>query len=105
MGTNDFRDITHDYGINSQVLAKCFKAFSSYIEIPKKEWEKYHSPYKDIVIHVPASIEVCTIDPILPEPYVEKIIFPAKVKEHYIIANVVIKSTKKTMEPDEQINI
>ena len=103
MGTDNFRDISNEFGLDPQVLAKCFNAFASYIEIPKKEWDKYHAPYKDIVTHIPASIEVCTIDPILPEPYVEKIPFPAKVKEHSIIANVVSKSAKKTVEPDEQI--
>src|SRR3954464_4635989 len=82
-----------------------FNAFASYIEIPKKEWDKYHAPYKDIVTHVPASIEVCIVDHILPEPYVDKIPFPAKVKEHSIIANVITKSAKKTVELDEQINI
>ena len=41
----------------------------------------------------------------MPEPYIEKIPFPAKVKEHSIIANVVSKSTKKTVEPDEQITV
>src|SRR3954471_8655664 len=105
MGTDDFRDISNEFGLDPQVLAKCFEAFASYIEIPKKEWDKYHAPFKDIVTHVPASIEVCTVDPILPEPYVEKISFPAKVKEHSIISNVVSKSTKKIMELDKQTNI
>src|SRR3954464_13092612 len=82
-----------------------FNAFASYIEIPKKEWDKYHAPYKDIVTHVPASIEVCTVDPILPEPYVEKIPFLSKVREHSIIANVVSKSAKKVVELDELIDI
>src|SRR4051812_35633387 len=80
IGTDDFRDIINEFGLDPQVLEKCFKAFASYIEIPKKEWDKYHAPYKDIVTHVPASIEVCTVDPILHEPYVEKIPFPTKVK-------------------------
>ena len=41
----------------------------------------------------------------MPEPYVEKIPFPAKVMEHFIIASVVNKSTKKAIEPDEQITV
>src|SRR3954466_7323918 len=86
MGTDDFRDISTDYGLDSQSIANCFKAFSSYIEIPKKKWNKYHVPYKDIVNHVPGrNTEFCTIDHILPEPYVEKIPFPAKVKEYSMI--------------------
>src|SRR4051812_26655852 len=75
MGTDDFRDISNEFGLDPQVLVKCFNAFASYIEIPKKEWDKYHAPCKDIVTHVPASTEVCIVDPILPEPYVEKIPF------------------------------
>src|SRR5215216_105461 len=106
MGTDDFCDISNEFGLDSQSIANCFKAFSSYIEIPKKEWNKYHAPYKDIVDHVPArNTEVYTIDHILHEPYIEKIHFPAKVKEHSIIANMVSKSTKKAVEHDEQINI
>src|SRR3954464_5896091 len=103
---DDFHDISNEFGLDSQSIANCFKEFSSYIEIPKKKWNKYHAPYKDIVNHVPIrKTKVCTVDHILPEPYIEKIPFPAKVKEHSIIANVVSKSTKKAVEPDEQINI
>ena len=45
------------------------------------------------------------IDHIIPEPYIEKVPFPAKVREHSIIASVVNKSTKKAIEPDEQITV
>ena len=51
------------------------------------------------------SIEVNTVDHIIPEPYIEKVPFPAKIREQSIIASVVNKSTKKAMEPDEQITI
>src|SRR4051812_33920817 len=105
MGTDDFRDISNKFGLDPQVLAKCFNVFASYIENPKKEWDKYHAPYKDIITHVPASTEVCTVDPILPEPYVEKIPFPSKVREHSIMVNVVSKSAKKTVGSDELIDI
>jgi hypothetical protein len=85
-------------------LQTVFKAFASYLDIPKKEWNKYHAPYKDIVNCVPArNIEVCTVDHVLPEPYIEKTLFPAKVKEHSMITNVINKSAKKAIEPDEQI--
>src|SRR3954471_14852343 len=45
------------------------------------------------------------IDSVLPEPYVEKVPFPAKVKEHSILTSVVSKSRKKVVEPNEQISI
>src|SRR4051812_20258994 len=75
------------------------------LKFPRKSGTKYHAPYKYIVTHIPASTEVCTIDPILHEPYVEKIPFPYKVRDHPIIANVVSKSSKKTMGSDELIDI
>jgi hypothetical protein len=41
----------------------------------------------------------------LPELYFEKTPFPAKVKEHSTLVSVLNKSTKKAIEPDEQITI
>jgi hypothetical protein len=67
---------------------------------------KYHAPYKDTIHCVPArTTEVCTIDRILPEPYFEKVPFPTRVKEHSTLVSVLKKSTKKVVEPDEQITI
>jgi hypothetical protein len=72
----------------------------------KKEWNKYHAPYKDTVNCVPArNIEVYTVDRVFPKLYIEKIPFPAKLKEHSMITNVINKSTKKSIEPDEQITV
>jgi hypothetical protein len=106
MGTDDFHNISAIYGLDSQILANCFKAFASYLDIPKKEWNQYHAPYKDTVNCVPArNIEICTVDHVFPEPYIEKIPFPAKVKEHSMITNVINKSTKKAIEADEQITV
>jgi hypothetical protein len=100
MGTDDFHNISAIYGLDSQILANFFKAFASYLDVPKKEWNKYHVPYKDTVNCVPARItEVCTVDRILPEPYIEKIHFPIKVKEHSMLTSVINKSTKKAIEP------
>jgi hypothetical protein len=106
MGTDDFHNVSTAYGLDSQILANCFKAFASYLDIPKKDWNKYHSPYKDSISHIPTTAtEVCTIDSILPEPYFEKTPFPSKVKEHSTLVSVLNKSTKKAAEPDEQITI
>jgi hypothetical protein len=104
MGTDDFHNISAVYGLDSQILANCFKAFASYLDVPKKEWSKYHAPYKDTVNCVPArNIEVCTVDRISPEPYIEKIPFAVKVKEHSMLTSVINKTAKKSLEPDEQI--
>jgi hypothetical protein len=82
MGTDDFHNISTVYGLDSQILANYFKAFASYLDVPKKDWNKYHASYKDSISCIPAkTTEVCTVDRILPEPYFEKTPFPAKVKK------------------------
>jgi hypothetical protein len=61
MGTNDFHDVSTVYGIDPQIFANCFKAFASYLDVLKKDWNKYHEPYKDTVSCIPArTTEVCT---------------------------------------------
>jgi hypothetical protein len=106
MGTDDFRNVSAVYGLDFQILANCVKAFASYLDVPKKDWSKYHAPYKDTTSCVPARItEVCTADRILPKPYFEKMSFPAKVKEHSTLTSVLNKSAKKALEPDEQITV
>jgi hypothetical protein len=40
MGIDDFHNISAIYGLDSQILANCFKAFSSYVDIPKKVMEQ-----------------------------------------------------------------
>jgi hypothetical protein len=106
MGTDDFHDVSTVYGIDPQIFANCFKAFASYLDVPKIDWNKYHEPYKDTVSCIPAiTTKVCTIDRILPEPYFDKTPFPARVKEHSTLVSVLKKSAKKVVELDEQITI
>ena len=93
-------------GLDSQVVANFYKVFASYFGMPKGGFKKYHEPYKDkLVSPMTRTIEVNTVDHIIPEPYIEKVPFPAKIKEHSIIASVVNKSTRKTIEADEQITV
>src|SRR3954467_8671763 len=100
MGTDEFHDISTKYGLDSQSIANCFKDFASYIEIPKKKWNKYHASCKDVVSHVPVrSTQVCTTNHIVPEPHVEKMPFPAKVKEYSMIISANNKGRMKTVEP------
>jgi hypothetical protein len=106
MGTDDFHSVSIAYGLDSQILANCLKVFASYLDVPKKDWNKYHAPYKDSISHIPAAAtEVCTIDSIMPEPYFERTPFPAKVKENSTLVSVSNKHTKKAVESDEQITI
>jgi hypothetical protein len=41
MGTDDFHNVSAIYGLDSQILANCFKAFASYLDVPKKDWNNY----------------------------------------------------------------
>jgi hypothetical protein len=54
MGTDDFRNVSVVYGLDSQILANYFTSFASYLDVPKKDWNKYHAPYKDTTSCVPA---------------------------------------------------
>jgi hypothetical protein len=36
METDDFRNVNDVYGLDSQIFADCFKAFASYLDVPKK---------------------------------------------------------------------
>ena len=79
MNTDDFRNISTPYSLDSQVVANFYKAFVSYFGMPKDSFESfknYHEPYKDKTVSlVTKSIEVNTVDHIVPEPYIEKFLF------------------------------
>ncbi|KAK1669670.1 hypothetical protein QYE76_057829 [Lolium multiflorum] len=46
-----------------------------------------------------------TVDHVIPEAYIEKTHFPAKMKEYSVISSAVNKSEKKPIEPEEQIKV
>ncbi|KAK1661028.1 hypothetical protein QYE76_049187 [Lolium multiflorum] len=106
MDTDTFRNMSATYGLDSQVAANLYKAFASHYELPKKNFDKYHEPYKD---KIDSSINKCvvieTADRVIPEAYIEKTPFPAKMKEYSIINSAVHKSEKKPREPEEQIKV
>ncbi|KAK1643521.1 hypothetical protein QYE76_061326 [Lolium multiflorum] len=106
MDTDKFRNMSATYGLDSQVAANLYKAFASHYELPKKNFDKYHEPYKD---KIDSSINKCvvveTVDHVIPEAYIEKTPFPAKMKEYSVINSVVNKSEKKPIEPEEQIKV
>ncbi|KAK1661022.1 hypothetical protein QYE76_049181 [Lolium multiflorum] len=106
MDTDKFRNMSATYGLDSQVVANLYRAFASHYELPKKNFDKYHEPYKD---KVDSSVNKCvvveTVDNVIPEAYIEKTPFPAKMKEYSIISSAVNKSEKKPREPEEQIKI
>ncbi|KAK1651191.1 hypothetical protein QYE76_068996 [Lolium multiflorum] len=106
MDTDKFRNMSATYGLDSQVVANLYKAFASHYELPKKNFDKYHEPYKD---KVDSSVNKCvvieTVDHVIPEAYIEKTPFPAKMKEYSVISSAVNKSEKKPKEPEEQIKV
>ncbi|KAK1619321.1 hypothetical protein QYE76_024838 [Lolium multiflorum] len=106
MDTDKFRNMSATYGLDSQVAANLYKAFASNYELPKKNFDKYHEPYKD---KIDSSINKCvvveTADHVIPEAYIEKTPFPAKMKEYSVISSAVHKSEKKPIEPEEQIKV
>ncbi|KAK1645634.1 hypothetical protein QYE76_063439 [Lolium multiflorum] len=106
MDTDLFRNMSATYGLDSQVVVNLYKAFASHYELPKKNFDKYHEPYKD---KIDSSINKCvvieTADHVIPEAYIEKTPFPAKMKEYSVINSAVHKSEKKPIEPEEQIKI
>ncbi|KAK1605497.1 hypothetical protein QYE76_029170 [Lolium multiflorum] len=106
MDTDEYRNISATYGLDSQVVANIYKAFASHFELPRKNFDKYHEPYKDKVDSPKGKcIEIKTVDHVLPEAYIEKTPFPAKMKEYSVITSVVNKSAKKPIEPEEQIKV
>ncbi|KAK1682309.1 hypothetical protein QYE76_043157 [Lolium multiflorum] len=106
MDTDKFRNMSAIYGLDSQVVANLYRAFASHYELPKKNFDKYHEPYKD---KIDSSVNKCvvveTVDNVIPEAYIEKTPFPAKMKEYSVISSAVNKSEKKPKEPEEQIKI
>jgi hypothetical protein len=36
MGTDDFLNVSAIYGLDSQILANCFKTFASYLDVQRK---------------------------------------------------------------------
>ncbi|KAK1684502.1 hypothetical protein QYE76_045350 [Lolium multiflorum] len=106
MDTDKFRNMSATYGLDSQVAVNLYKAFASHYELPKKNFDKYHEPYKD---KIDSSINKCvvveTADHVIPEAYIEKTPFPAKMKEYSVINSAVHKSEKKPVEPEEQIKV
>ncbi|KAK1619147.1 hypothetical protein QYE76_024664 [Lolium multiflorum] len=106
MDTDKFRNMSATYGLDSQVAANLYKAFASHYELPKKNFDKYHEPYKD---KIDSSINKCvvveTVDHVIPEAYIEKTPFPAKMKEYSVINSAIHKSEKKPIEPEEQIKV
>ena len=79
MDSDKFRNMSAAYGLNSQVVANFYKAFASHFELPRKNFNKYHEPYKDKTDSpIGKCIEVKTVDHILPKLILKKFLFLLK---------------------------
>src|SRR5215218_6396226 len=47
MDSGKFRNMSATYGLDSQVAANLYKAFASHLELPRKNFDKYHEPFKE----------------------------------------------------------
>src|SRR3954464_8612748 len=45
--TADFQEFSAKNGLDPQILVNLSKAFDSYINVPKGNWDIYHDPFKD----------------------------------------------------------
>ena len=46
LDTDDFRDFTTKYGLDSEVVSSFCETFVSHLDLPRGKWFKYHPPIK-----------------------------------------------------------
>ena len=59
MDTDKFRNMSATYGLDSQVAANLYKAFASHFELPKKNFDKYHEPFKEACMKNEIVVNYC----------------------------------------------
>ena len=82
MDTNVFRKFSTKYGLDSEIVASFCESFATHVDLPKEKWFKYNPPI-ELKVVAPITVEEKTItysDPIIPTAYVEKLLFPVRVK-------------------------
>ena len=67
--------------------------------------DKCHEPFKEESSISTKEVQVHTIDPISPAILYEDPSFPAKIREHSFVTNVVSKSERRANVPEEQIKV
>ena len=84
MDTDDFRDFSTKYGLDSEIVASFCESFATHDDLPKEKCFKYHPPIKVKVVE-PTKVEKETItykdDPIVPTAYIEKPPFHVRIKD------------------------
>ena len=98
MGTNDFRDFSTKYGLDSETVASLCESFATHVDLPKDKWFKYHPPI-EVKLVEPMKVEEETIT------YNVDHIVPTRIKEHAKASTMVRKSYTRTPTPPEQIKV
>jgi hypothetical protein len=57
--TADFQELSAKYGLDTQIMIDCFKAFASHINVPKENGDVYHEPFKDTCIESDIVVDDC----------------------------------------------
>jgi isopenicillin N synthase-like dioxygenase len=59
MNTDKFRNMSATYGLDAQVAANLYKAIASHLELPKKNFDKYHEPFKEACMKNEIVVNYC----------------------------------------------
>jgi hypothetical protein len=57
--TANFQELSAKYGLDPQIMVDCFRAFASHINVPKRNGDVYHEPFKDTCIESDIVIDDC----------------------------------------------
>ena len=87
-------------GLDFQLLINFCETFASHLNVPKVKWDKYHEPFKEESAISTKKVQVHTIDFISLVTLYEDPPFPAKIREHSFVTNVVSKSERRENIPE-----
>jgi hypothetical protein len=57
--TADSQELSAKYGLDPQTIVDCCRAFASYINVPKENWDMYHESFKDTCVESEIVINDC----------------------------------------------
>ena len=101
MDTDVFCKFSTKYGLDSEIVASFYESFATHDDLPKEKWFKYNPP-TEVKVVSPITVEEKTItynDPIVPTSYLEKPLFPLRMKDHAKASTVVRQSNTRTYTP------
>jgi hypothetical protein len=107
MEDHPFHKFSTKYGLDFVIVATFCESFAAHVDLPKEKWFKYHPPIelKEELVSVKEETIIYHVDPVVPTAYIEKPLFPVRIKEHAKASTVVNKSKIRAPRPSEQINV